>query len=218
MFGIALDDMSPPNVYLTATSAFGLHRTADNSDWMPGMWGSQGGPGTVWKLNKDNNYQPEIFSEITLKGRKNTGAALGNIAFDKWNKQLYVSDLETGMIHRLGQTDGKDLGAYDHGMQGRASFTDAGTGNQTSLKTVSFDTSSAVQISPCSGGDFRKPRPAGISPISDAVSGAWPFARTNLRAMCVSIMRSGAARVSATRPGRTPPMTRATIRATPYGL
>ena len=46
VFGVALDDANPPNVYLTATAtaAFGLHRAGNG--WMPGMWGP-GGPGAV---------------------------------------------------------------------------------------------------------------------------------------------------------------------------
>ena len=82
VFGVTLDDASPPNVYLTATSAFGLHRNADNSDWMTGMWGVGGGPGAVWKLSAANDYAPELFADIKLNGRDNTGAALGNIAYD----------------------------------------------------------------------------------------------------------------------------------------
>src|ERR1700738_1508004 len=34
VFGVALDAASPPNIYLASTSAFGLHRSADNSRWM----------------------------------------------------------------------------------------------------------------------------------------------------------------------------------------
>jgi hypothetical protein len=96
VFGVTLDDANPPNIYLTATSAFGVHRNADSTDWMAGMWGPDAGPGTVWKLDAANNYQPEIFAQISLEGRPNSGAALGNIAFDRWNKQFFVSDLETG--------------------------------------------------------------------------------------------------------------------------
>jgi hypothetical protein len=44
VFGVVLDDANPPNIYLSATAAFGLHRTSDSRDWMPGMWGP-GGPG-----------------------------------------------------------------------------------------------------------------------------------------------------------------------------
>lgn len=156
VFGIALDDASPPNVYLTATSAFGLHRNAGNSDWMDGMWGPGGGPGTVWKLNAQKGYKPEVFARIRLDGRENTGAALGNIAYDRWNKQLYVSDLETGMIHRLRASDGKDLGHYDHGAEGRTSFLDAPSGESRSLPAVAFDKSSSASITDCPSGDFAR--------------------------------------------------------------
>ena len=153
VFGIALDDEDPPNIYLTATSAFGLHRSADNAEWMSGMWGPEGGPGTVYKLNKDNGYTPEFFTDITLGERTNSGPALGNIAYDKWNKQLYVSDLETGMIHRI-STDGNDLGYYDHGTQGRTSFYDVETSADMSLASVAFDPATSARIDDCPEGDF----------------------------------------------------------------
>ncbi len=156
VFGVTLNDAQTPNVYLTATSAFGLHRTPDNADWMKGMWGPDGGPGAVWMLDAANDYQPSLFANITLDGRENTGAALGNIAFDKTHLQLYVSDLETGMIHRLSIQDGSDLGHFDHGVTGRASFVDAATGAQGSLPQVSFDPKSAAKIKDCPSGDFSK--------------------------------------------------------------
>ncbi len=55
------------------------------------------------------------------------------IAYDRWNQQLFVSDLETGMIHRIRASDGTDLGLYDHGAQGRANFMDAESKQQRSL-------------------------------------------------------------------------------------
>ena len=42
VFGVTLDDANPPNIYLSATSAFGLHLAPGTSQWMPGLWG-QGG-------------------------------------------------------------------------------------------------------------------------------------------------------------------------------
>ena len=156
VFGIALDDADPPNIYLTATSAFGLHRTSNNADWMAGQWGPQGGPGTVWKLSADNGYKPEVFADITLNGRANSGPALGNIAYDKWNKQLYVSDLETGMIHRLRLSDGQDLGQFDHGTQGRANYISALTGAQETLPKVAFDSKTKAQATKCPGGAFAQ--------------------------------------------------------------
>ena len=156
VFGVTLDDADTPNVYLTATSAFGLHRTSGNADWMKGMWGPEAGPGAVWKLDAANNLKPGLFATIKLDGRANTGAALGNIAFDKTNQQLYVSDLETGMVHRLSAEDGSDLGHFDHGVTGRASFVDAATGASSSLPQVPFDPNSAAKIKDCPSGDFSK--------------------------------------------------------------
>lgn len=156
VFGIAIDDAEKPNIYLTSTSAFGLHRTRDNADWMEGMWGRGAGPGTVWKLDGSAGYAPQPFATITLDGRQNSGAALGNIAYDRWNKQLYVSDLETGMIHRLRASDGAELGRFDHGIEARASFVDAVTGQQQSLTPVAFAPDTAARINDCPGGPFSQ--------------------------------------------------------------
>jgi len=131
VFGVAVDDDG--NFYLSATAAFGLHRNSENTDWMSGMWGEGGGSGSIYKLDAAQNYAPSLFANVKLEDRENSGAALGNIAFDRWNKQLLVSDLETGMIHRIGVTDGLELGRYDHGVQGRANFTDTATGATQSL-------------------------------------------------------------------------------------
>jgi len=37
VFGIAVNEAAEPNIYLTATSAFGLHLNSDKSDWTAGM-------------------------------------------------------------------------------------------------------------------------------------------------------------------------------------
>lgn len=182
VFGVAIDDQELPSIYLTATSAFGLHRTTDGSDWMKGMWGPGGGPGTVWKIDPAAGYKPVIFAHIGVDGRANTGAALGNIAYDKWHDQLYVSDLETGLIHRLQLDDGTDLGQFDHGTIGRGSFLDVATSEQKSLPGVPFDPASKARVSDCPGGlftrtpscwnfaDFRR-RVWGIGVRKDADSG-----------------------------------------------
>jgi hypothetical protein len=153
VFGVALDGENPPNIYVTATPAFGLHRTPDNTSWMPGMWGP-GGPGAVYKLDRANGYRPSLFARIGVANRPNTGASLGNIAYDRWNRQFFVSDLETGMIHRLRAADGADLGVWDHGAQGRTSFLDA-EGKQTGgLPPIAFNPSSGPRINDCPGGSF----------------------------------------------------------------
>lgn len=140
IFGIAIDDNDSPTVYVAATARFGLHRTKDNGDWVPGMWGKGGGPGSIYRLRAENDYQPELFVDVMVGERKNTGASLGNIAYDKVHKQLFVSDLETGMIHRIRIEDGKALGHFDHGETARPKL---------SLSKVSFDESTAANIHNC---------------------------------------------------------------------
>jgi uncharacterized repeat protein (TIGR01451 family) len=120
------------------------------------MWGPEAGPGTVWKLDATNNYQPERFARIELDGRANSGAALGNIAFDRWNKQFYVSDLESGMIHRLRASDGADLGHYDHGADGRSTFLDVAERKYRTLPSVPFDPAASTRIADCPSGDFAR--------------------------------------------------------------
>jgi len=154
VFGVALDAASPPNIYLAATAAFGLHRSPDNSQWMEGMWGAGGGPGTIYRLDREAGYQPRVFATVTLNGRPNSGPGLGNIAFDKWNQQLFVSDLETGMIHRLRAADGTDLGFYDHGTQGRANFLDVARAQPGNLPPIPFDPASQPRINDCATGKF----------------------------------------------------------------
>jgi len=156
VFGIAIDDSVGPNIFVTATSAFGLHLSPGTTEWMAGMWGPEGGPGTIYRLSPETGYVPEFFAEVTLDGRRNTGAALGNIAYDRWNRQLYVSDLETGMIHRLSVDDGTDLGRYDHGIEGRPGFVDAASGQALSLAPVGFDPATAARLGNCSAGPFER--------------------------------------------------------------
>jgi hypothetical protein len=155
VFGVALDTERAPNIYLAATAAFGLHRTPDNATWMQGMWGTGGGPGTIYRLDAQTGYQPRPFANVTLNGRPNSGAALGNIAYDRWHNQLLVSDLETGMIHRIRASDGADLGYYDHGVQGRSRFLDAESRQQRSLPPIAFNPNSQARIADCPSGQFQ---------------------------------------------------------------
>ncbi|NOU05967.1 MAG: hypothetical protein HOO99_07270 [Hyphomicrobiaceae bacterium] len=154
VFGVVLDEQSPPNIYITATAAFGLHTATGSRRWMDGMWGRRGGPGTIYKLDRSNGYKPTLFTDVKLSGRANTGAALGNIAFDKVNRQFFVSDLETGMIHRIAAVDGADRGHYDHGVQGRARFLDVPTKQQQSLTPIAFDPASRARLEDCPTGRF----------------------------------------------------------------
>jgi hypothetical protein len=135
VFGVALDDAPASNIYLAATSAFGLNlvgRGADGSPerrkvggpgtgWMKGQFGLdlQGDPGSIYKVDGATGAVT-LFVKVMLDGIPNPGPALGNLAYDAAHKQLFVSDLYTGMIHRFAVADGSEPGApYDHGVTGR---------------------------------------------------------------------------------------------------
>lgn len=148
VFGVVLDDANPPNIYLASTSAFGLHRTPDNAQWMPGMWGPAG-PGAIYRLDAATGYAPRPFAQVTFGNRPNSGPALGNLAYDRHHRQLFASDLETGMIHRFRATDGAPLGMFDHGLQGRANFRDVESGQPRSLPPIAFDPASQARITNC---------------------------------------------------------------------
>ena len=135
VFGVALDDQAAPNIYLSATSAFGLNLVGRASDglperrkvggpgtvWMKGQFGLelQGDPGSIYKIDGTTGAV-SLFAKVMLDGVPNPGAALGNLAYDATHKQLFVSDLYTGMIHRFAIVDGSEPGTpYDHGTTGR---------------------------------------------------------------------------------------------------
>jgi hypothetical protein len=181
VFGVALDGNIPPNVYVTSTPAFGIHRTPDNRDWTAGMWGP-GGPGAIYKLDATNRYQPKLFATISLDGRPNSAPALGNIAYDKWHNQFFVSDLETGMIHRI-DLQGADRGRFDHGTQGRASFVDGQTRQRLSLPAIAFDPASRARIFDCPAQPF------------DTTPACWNFAASNRRIWGLGVHDDGKGKV-----------------------
>jgi len=135
VFGAALDDAPAPNIYLAATSAFGLNLVGRGADglperrtvggpgtgWMKGQFGLdlQGDPGSIYKVDGATGAVT-VFAKVMLDGVPNPGPALGGLAYDAAHKQLFVSDLYTGMIHRFSVADGSEPGAtYDHGTTGR---------------------------------------------------------------------------------------------------
>jgi hypothetical protein len=135
VFGAVLDDETAPNLYLSATSAFGLQIVGPDTDgdtlpdrlttgdktavWMKGQWGYDplSGPGTIWRVDGMTG-QVAIFANLTHEGRENSGAALGNLAFDAAHDQLFASDLSTGLISRL-DLRGTVVETFDHGVAAR---------------------------------------------------------------------------------------------------
>lgn len=154
VFGVTLDSESAsaaPNAYLTSTSMFGLQIVADDGSggtnrllsgapgakWMPGQFGLDkgGAPGSIWKVD-GRTGAVSLFANVTLDGQPNSGPGLGNITYDPKTNQVFVSDLETGMIHRF-TLDGKERDLFDHGESGRKT---------QGLDQVSFDASRRMSI------------------------------------------------------------------------
>jgi hypothetical protein len=135
VFGVALDNATPPNMYVAASSAYGLpivvpgpsgapvrlHQGAPGASFMAGLFGpaaQNGGPGSIWRIDGGSGAV-SLFANVTLNGAANTGPALGGLAFDAASNSLFAADRQTGMIHRF-NLSGTEIGRYDHGVQGLA--------------------------------------------------------------------------------------------------
>jgi hypothetical protein len=134
VFAVALDNANLPNIYVAATSTYGLpivvpdgdghadrvKQGAPNASFMPGLFGpsDQGGsPGSIWRIDGTTG-EVRLFANVMLDGVANSGPALGGLAFDARSNSLFVADRDTGMIHRF-DLSGVDSGHFDHGTQGR---------------------------------------------------------------------------------------------------
>ena len=155
VFAIALDDALPPNIYVGQTSAYGLNivgpdangdgrpdrlkKGQPDAQWMAGQFGTDkgGGPGSIYRID-GRTGAVSLFA--TIPG--NSGTGLGAIVFDKTNRQFFVSDLDSGLIHRL-NAGGTAIDSFDHGAAGRSSAgldAVADDGRQISIKDPAFDT------------------------------------------------------------------------------
>jgi hypothetical protein len=154
LFGVTLDDgdgKGAPNAYLTSTSMYGLHLVSKDETgkvirllkgdpgaaWMPGQFGIEKGgtPGSVYKVDGKTGTV-SLFANIKRDGQENSGAGLGNITFDAKTRQVFVSDLETGLIHRI-TLDGKERDVFDHGGAGRKA---------QGLEPVAYDASKRINM------------------------------------------------------------------------
>ena len=178
VFAVTLDNATPPNIYVAATSAYGLpivvpdadgdgipdrqEKGAPNASFMPGLFGPTalgGGPGSIWQINGATGAV-RLFANVTLDGAPNSGPALGGVAFDPASNTLLVADRETGMIHRF-DLSGAERGRYDHGVIGRQA---------AGLPPVPFDPAGRLNIkSP----PFQPADPAtwGYAPLSRRIFG-----------------------------------------------
>jgi hypothetical protein len=176
VFAVALDSATPPNIYLAATSSYGLPIVAPgpggalirakaggpNVSFMPGLFGPDalgGGPGSIWRIDGVTGAV-QLFANVTLDGVANSGPALGGLAFDPTSGTLFAADRETGMIHRF-DLSGREVGRYDHGVQGRLA---------AGLQPVPYDPSTRLDIG---NPNFRPDDPStwGYAPFERLVYG-----------------------------------------------
>lgn len=152
LFGVALDNATPPNIFVAATSVYGLpivipggagqlnraKQGAPGAAFMPGLFGPPqlgGGPGSIWRINGLTG-EVRLFANVTLAGTANPGPALGGLAFDAASNTLFVADRATGMIHTF-DASGNERGRYDHGVQGRGA---------AGLQPIPYDPAGSLDI------------------------------------------------------------------------
>lgn len=133
VFGVALDNATPPNMYVAASSAYGLpivvpgpngaptrlHQGAPGATFMAGLFGPAalgGGPGSIWRIDGVTGAVT-LFSNVMFNGAANSGPALGGVAFDPGSKTIITADRQTGMIQSY-NLSGAQVGSYDHGVKG----------------------------------------------------------------------------------------------------
>ncbi|WP_405023208.1 hypothetical protein [Mesorhizobium sp. BE184] len=138
VFGLTYDDgmrdglpSDVPNLYAGATSLHGLRIVTPDADgdgrperqrrgaadavFMDGQFGEEngGGPGTIWKID---GISGTVSKLADIDG--NSGPGIGDVTFDGKHRQFFASDLDNGLIHRIG-ADGNLLDTFDHGVAGR---------------------------------------------------------------------------------------------------
>ncbi|MGI9410400.1 MAG: hypothetical protein ACR2OV_10035 [Hyphomicrobiaceae bacterium] len=158
VFAIGFDDglgAATPSFYLGATSAYGIHIVRPDpanpgkflrlkkghaeAQWMSGMFAGEAGgnPGSIFKVDGTTGTA-SLFA--TLPG--NSGPGVGDVVFDKAGKHFYVSDLDTGLIHRI-DSSGVLVDTFDHGVAGRPAkglAAIADDGKVMDITNAAFDT------------------------------------------------------------------------------
>lgn len=112
-------------------------RGAPGAVFMPGQFGEEagGGPGAVWRIDGLTGAVSKL-AEVD-----NSGPGIADIAFDPAHRQFFVSDLDTGVIHRI-DASGKVVDDFDHGATARPKAGLAALGDDGSrmdISAASFD-------------------------------------------------------------------------------
>ena len=104
VFGVAIDDQK--NAYFTTTKSISSSGSSATNSGVAG-------DGGVYKLNaNDWSITPLITTGTGPNQIPNLNVGLGNICFDKWNNQLFITNFEDGKIYRF-DTNGNLLSTFD---------------------------------------------------------------------------------------------------------
>ncbi|MGE3370274.1 MAG: EB domain-containing protein [Rhizobiaceae bacterium] len=120
-----------PDLYAASSSLYGIgivtpdvdgdgrperqRRGRPGATFMEGQFAEKNGgrPGAIWKIDGESGAV-SLFSAIDA----NSGPGIGDIAFDDRNRQFFASDLDSGLVHRIGE-GGALIDTFDHGVDGR---------------------------------------------------------------------------------------------------
>jgi hypothetical protein len=139
VFGITFNDgvrngeaTNIPDLFAASSSLHGIRIVTPDDDgdgrperqrngtagatFMEGQFAEENGgsPGAIWKIDGISGAV-SLFATIDA----NSGPGLGDVAFDKANRQFFATDLDTGLIHRI-SVDGALIDTFDHGVNGRS--------------------------------------------------------------------------------------------------
>jgi len=104
VFGIAID--SDNNIYFSSSKTVSILGSDYNFSGIAG-------DGGVYKMDPNTLLvTPFIFTGNGTNQIPNIGLGLGNIAYDKWNNQLFITNFEDGKIYRY-DTQGNQLSTFD---------------------------------------------------------------------------------------------------------
>ncbi|MGL4599230.1 MAG: gliding motility-associated C-terminal domain-containing protein [Bacteroidia bacterium] len=111
VFGVTIDTVG--NIFVTATGM----TTYSFSQYNATGFGSAGGGGIYKIANNGWGVTDFVTTLPAASGSSatqipNTGVGLGNICYDKWNDQLFVTNMEDGKIYRISPT-GTILSTFD---------------------------------------------------------------------------------------------------------
>jgi hypothetical protein len=113
VFGLALDDEPQPNIYVLPTTSYNLY--------------PQTAPQEVWKLDGTTGAKTVLATITTGNGNgslfPNKKLGLGQIAYHRTHKQLYVTSFADGWIYRL-DLSGNVLSTFDPLLGGAGSVFD----------------------------------------------------------------------------------------------